>query len=240
MDLAPEGKSLEYKFLHNALGGDPARDSGKDYVGLRISRVNHSCKPNAGHNYDEIARVEILFALRDIHAGEEICFGYRSFSSLHPQRPTFGMGSAEDEFNLHQSLLQTKWGIHCPSDCFCNDTKARQLVVRGRELYISMHNLARRSQIEAALECAEKLLKIHDELELSWIAKANCHFIAFELASLDCKKLPIALKHIQAIYDVYLAVCPYSRSTGDYKNMLEKTKREVSTMQQRQKRGQQR
>jgi len=66
MELAPKGAPLEVKFKINSIAGHPARDGGKDYVALRVSRVNHDCKPNAGYVYDEVARVEILFAQRDI------------------------------------------------------------------------------------------------------------------------------------------------------------------------------
>jgi len=30
---------------------------GKSYVGLRVSRVNHDCKPNTGYVYDEIRKL---------------------------------------------------------------------------------------------------------------------------------------------------------------------------------------
>ncbi len=62
-------------------------------VALRIARVNHACQPNAGTSYDEIARVAILFAQRDIRPGEEItvCY-YASF---------FGLVPVEQEINMN-------------------------------------------------------------------------------------------------------------------------------------------
>ncbi len=81
MELAPEGAPLDVKFRINAMAGHPERDGGANIVGLRIARVNHDCRPNAGYIYDETAHVQILFAQRDIHPGEEICISYCSFAN---------------------------------------------------------------------------------------------------------------------------------------------------------------
>ena len=82
-DLEPKGGSLQDKFnLNEWPSAWPCRDNGKSYVGLRISRVNHNCRPNAARIYDEVARVEILYALQDIPPGEEICYSYYIFPHI--------------------------------------------------------------------------------------------------------------------------------------------------------------
>lgn len=83
MDLEPKGASLQAKFELNQLIGHPSRDGGKDFVGLRISRMNHDCRPNAGYSYDETASAEIVFAQRDIQPGEEICISYFTYATQH-------------------------------------------------------------------------------------------------------------------------------------------------------------
>jgi len=83
MNLEPKGASLQAKFELNQLIGHPSRDGGKNFVGLRISRMNHDCRPNAGYSYDETARAEIVFAQRDIQPGEEICISYFTYATQH-------------------------------------------------------------------------------------------------------------------------------------------------------------
>ena len=73
MNLAPEGGTIECKFTNNILKG---YNISKDFVALRISRVNHACQPNTPIIYDETASVAILFAQKDIHPGEEITICY--------------------------------------------------------------------------------------------------------------------------------------------------------------------
>lgn len=52
-----------------------------DSIGLfpRIARINHSCKPNAAYYWNEKQRRRMVYATREIEAGEEI---YVSFISL--------------------------------------------------------------------------------------------------------------------------------------------------------------
>ena len=75
-DLMPVGGTMLDKFNLNQTTGDPSRDSGRPQLGLRISRLNHDCDPNAGYNYCDASRVQILYANRDILKGEEICISY--------------------------------------------------------------------------------------------------------------------------------------------------------------------
>jgi len=89
-DLEPVGETLEKKFTSYYFFGPNMGRPLK--VALRISRVNHACRPNAATNYDETALVAILFALKDIHPGDEITICYYSpFCSLLPNLPVPGM-----------------------------------------------------------------------------------------------------------------------------------------------------
>src|SRR4051812_39053448 len=40
------------------------------------SRINHSCRPNVHHFWDEEAKTENIYAIRDIAEGEEILTSY--------------------------------------------------------------------------------------------------------------------------------------------------------------------
>jgi len=106
--LEPKGASLESKFQLNSVAGDEDRDGGKDIVGLRISRVNHDCRSNAARIYDDGARVDVLFALRDIQPGEEVCVNYCSFARMDLSRPTARLRPPEMEFSVYAQSLKVK------------------------------------------------------------------------------------------------------------------------------------
>ncbi len=219
MELAPEGAPLEVKFQINALGGDPARDGGKNYVGLRVSRVNHDCKPNAGYVYDEVARVEIIFAQRDIQIGEEVCICYYSFSSLNLERPTAGL-APEEEFKFIQKTLLTTWGITCPENCFCKDLEIRKLVLEGRKINAKIDDCAGKGWIEDALEFGEKMLDIQKRLHSSWVCLAGTEFYLFQVALRKKKTMTKAGPYIKAVVDVYKTISPYSEKTQKYERIL--------------------
>jgi len=65
----PTNGTLTDKFALNSL----STGTGRSVLCLRLSRVNHSCNPNATHFSDETFNVKILFSERNISAGEEIC-----------------------------------------------------------------------------------------------------------------------------------------------------------------------
>ena len=71
-DLSPEGGTSREKFDCNSFRGDEYVQQGRNCVSLRVSRVNHSCSPNAGYTC-ETDKVGILYSNRDIQQGEEIC-----------------------------------------------------------------------------------------------------------------------------------------------------------------------
>lgn len=130
IDRETEGKSLEFKFQHNAIEGKTIRDLGSNFVALKISRINHSCMPNAAHCYNETGRVLVIFSERDIYPGEEICILYRPFPGIDGDLlPSRSMTDIKTEFQQYKDVLLDKWGIRCPPDCLCNDRKARELIV---------------------------------------------------------------------------------------------------------------
>ena len=63
-----------------------------------VARINHSCKPNAHHFYNEDDKTEEVWVMEPIQAGEEITISYiRTFCSR----------------NFRQELLQEKFGFVC-------------------------------------------------------------------------------------------------------------------------------
>lgn len=223
MDLAPEGAPLEVKFQVNSMAGHPARDGGKNVVGLRVARVNHDCRPNAGYIYDETARVEIIFSQREIEPGVEVCICYCSFASLNTERPMPATArlNPEAEFQFIQQTLLNTWGITCPAGCYCKDPTARQLVLEGRCIKNKVDFQAGRGWIEDALNSGEKLLDIQRRLNLSWICKTGTELYLFQIAVRSRKTLDQAEPYIKAVNQVYSIICPYSESTSrKYEKLL--------------------
>ena len=67
-----------------------------------------------------------------------------------------------------------------------------------------------------ALRLVKQLLAVHGVIPSSFIAKANAHYVAFQIAIMSRKTLPQAADHIRAVYEIYTAVCPFSRDTQRY------------------------
>ena len=206
--MEPKGASLEAKFQLNSVAGDEDRDGGKNIVGLRISRVNHDCRPNAARIYDDGARVDILFSLRDIQPGEEICVTYCSFARMDLSRPTARLRPPEMEFSVYPQSLKLNWNIVCPVNCYCKDPEARKLVMEGRRLNDDIQFHADRSNTREALSAGDKLLGIHRRLNLSWTQRA---FIKIDLFQISLMKRETIFKTYQYIRDtlqVYKSICP--------------------------------
>ena len=212
MDLAPEGASLMEKFDLNQVEGDEDRDGGKPFVGLRLARVNHNCQSNAAHVYDEVARVIVLYALRDIEPNEEICITYTNFANLSPKRPN-AVHSSEKEFKLIQLTLQDSWGVTCPDDCYCKDIEARKLVLEGRRLFVELHSWFSRGVTEKSLVVGEKILEIQRQLNVSWFKRGLMYNDLFTIAVMNKKTLHRAEGYIRAALDIFRNVCPYSKIT---------------------------
>lgn len=66
----------------------------------KLSRVNHSCRPNAERKWDSVLEVEKVYALREIKSGEEIIVSY--LAGLD------GLGLGE-----RRELLMKGWRFEC-------------------------------------------------------------------------------------------------------------------------------
>ena len=150
--------------------------------------MNHACQPNASTIYDETARVAILFALKDIHPGEEITICYYSpFFEFSPYLPSLSLllpaiNSIEEELSFFQNLMASNHGITCPSDCFCYDPAILALVREGRQIHPTIAELTNQNKIEEALAAGEKLLDIHQRLNVSWESIGNMYYNLFRVA----------------------------------------------------------
>ncbi|KAK7032042.1 hypothetical protein VNI00_013410 [Paramarasmius palmivorus] len=72
---SPSSQVLALKIIMNHLGY-PERSSNYSGTWNLISRLNHSCRPNVGVNWDSPSFSMQVRAGRDIEAGEELCISY--------------------------------------------------------------------------------------------------------------------------------------------------------------------
>jgi len=232
-DLEPKGGSLEAKFELNSFQGDD--QDGEDRLGLRTARVNHSCRPNAGIGYDEVARVRVLLAQKDIQPGEEIYIIYSELANLEKNfqidvspreipkyhtavRQKYGLTDADHpdelEFGMIQWSLEYSWGIKCPPDCFCKNPRVKKLVMEGRRCSKEMLKLGSKGRIEDALKAGDRLLEIEKELNFSWNLRAIINWDMYEMAVASEKMDDArAKKYLQNYLEINKIMAPYSKYT---------------------------
>jgi len=193
----------------------PEIDSQLSTVALRIARVNHSCQPNAAGIYDEMARVAILFAQKDIQPGEEISICYYS--------PCFWLVPEEmnPELSSLKQDMECTYGITCSTNCSCYDPVLRALHVEGRQLYETTNALARQHKIEEALAAGDNLLDIYRRLNVSWEYLGRTEYLLFQLAVQKSETLPRAKQYIRSAVELFRKICPYSeRLTKKYEKLM--------------------
>jgi len=176
--------------------------------------VNHNCRPNAGYSYDEVGQVAILYALKDIHPGEEICLSYCSFARLDQLRPNAGLVSPDMEFVICRVTLKAKWGITCALDCFCKDPGARKLVLEGRRLNDDINSAAAAGSIEGILKACEKRLEIEVELNMSWSEIAKLGSELYRIALMKERTFPKAYQFLKDIQELNGIIRPHSKYTA--------------------------
>lgn len=188
--------------------GNSNREEGKSFVGLRISRVNHACRPNSAYVYDDGARVEVLYALQDIESGEEICFSYCNFAQFDRERATVGMDLETETFNI-QLPLRAKWRINCPADCICKDPDILKLVVKGRRLSDEIVFWVDRGEAYQVLLAGSELMNIHRKLNMSWFDQVSLNVELFRIAISRRQTPANANRLISAALEVYRNVTPF-------------------------------
>ena len=201
---------MSEKFLTNEISGKDNPAENKNYVALRISRVNHSCSRNADHTYDDGARVQVLFATRSIEKGEEICISYGSACDINIERSE-ELSFPPNQVELEKEILRMKWGIVCPPDCACNNIAITSLIKKGTKLFMEAERMVSGAeQHAAAFKIINEVLTIHDQIKSSPLSKGTTHDSAFQMAIMSRKTIAQADKHIGFLCDLYSNICPYS------------------------------
>lgn len=113
---------------------------------------------------DYVARVIIIFSLREIQSGEEICICYCE----HVDRDIININPDINLSISNESKLNFSWGIICPDDCFCKNENTRRLIDEAKPLCVQ---LRRSSTISARVKAGVKLLEIYELLGISLVQK---------------------------------------------------------------------
>jgi len=224
-DLEPEGATLEKKSEMNLFLTPNVVGIIPDSVALRIARVNHACQPNAEAVYDETARVAILYALKDIHPGQEISRCYIWFL-FHMGVEISGMSldcTIDEVFNFAKNKeLIIRHGIICPIDCFCNEPATRALVDEGRRLNAALLSLHRQFKTKEALVTTDRFLDIHRRLNVSWSQLAFAYTAIFQVAVVRSEFLPKAKEYMRSAVELFTKMYPYSKKiTKKFENLID-------------------
>jgi len=208
------------RFKLNSFRGHEVRDGGKSVLGLRTSRINHSCRPNAGLSYDEVARVRILVAQEDIQPGQEICITYSAFGCLLND---YISSTKNDLLNL---LRNGHVWYPCPADCYCKNPRSKKLVLEGKKLFKKLLDLDSENQKEEALKAGEELLKIDTELNFSWTQRGDIYFKLFDIASGKKNEVTSrACRFLKSTCEIYEILHPFSEATRVCRDAVNRTQK---------------
>ena len=187
-DLMPLNGSTKDKVAFNGL----ADRFGNTVLCLRIALANHDCHANADHNHDEGTRVKVLFAVRDIQMGEEICINYARLDDPDNPRSPYRT----------RAILEGKWGIRCPENCYCWNKNVLKLLTEARELDASIPHLAATGRVSEAMETVEKLLKIRESMQASFILMKRTFYDGFTVGILQKKTMEQGQEYIRRAFEI--------------------------------------
>ncbi|KAK4569350.1 hypothetical protein LTR86_003112 [Recurvomyces mirabilis] len=183
--LHSEDKTTQGIFRSNAFGDDEIRD-GQNYHILRvygkISRINHSCRPNAVVNWNANLGRATVRAITTISSGDEILLDY--------------LGSAEATYQTRRQrrqALQARWNFHCLC-AICNAPPAEvrrdnQLRLDAKQLYGSLNDEEQRGAEGNAQDVLNR--RIEDGL---------VYVRAVENLEVRDEKLASAYQHVAALH----------------------------------------
>ena len=151
--------SLADKFALNMLGGTPGTGESSSAVCIKMSRVNHSCLPNAYQVDEPGYGVKMLIVRRSIKEGEEITIAY--LDHFDPVR--FNDATTARGAGLGKLILSEKYGIKCSSDCACHEEVYLEEVQRAGELDAMILKQGSYGKVQDALRNVDSLLRLFDK-----------------------------------------------------------------------------
>lgn len=138
-----------------------------------VARLNHACRPNAQHAWNEDRGIEVVHAVRDIKEGEELTLSYLA-------------GGPSQE---RQSSLKEYFGFHCTCEACslpaaeleASDTRLK----RAKKLDEAIGDPRRvRHLPERALADCKALLSVYQEEGIFDLRLPRLYYDAFQIAAM--------------------------------------------------------
>jgi len=182
----PKESQRQYLSLHNNYPGKnplsnivrsngyplgPSSDVGGVFA--NVSRINHSCRPNAKHTWNSILKKQTVYALRTIPEGEEITLSYLESGS-----------SAERQQTLKEAFNFTCACEVCslpPAELKASD--ARILHAQRLDKTIGNWDSARNSPAKL-MKNGRKLLSIYNEEGIKDDRLPNLYYDIFQIVNM--------------------------------------------------------
>lgn len=147
-------------------------ESGAGGIFANVSRINHSCRPNAKHSWNAILKKQTVYALRPIPAGEEITLSY------------LPGGTSEER----QEILKSHFRFDCkcelcslpPAKLSASDSR----IIRAQHLSETIED--EDSQVKCPTKLIKnglKLLKIYEEEGILDDRLGNLYWEMFKIAN---------------------------------------------------------
>lgn len=175
----------------------------------KLSRVNHSCRPNSERCWDSDRQVETLYALRDIQVGEELTVSYIDVAEM-----------TRDE---RQSELKQRWRFDCICEC-CSITEvvAQNTSDQRRRFIGRFHQELSSYPARAMYVLATMAYEYAEEEDLRGSPAAGISLYGYRMA-LRLRNVEDAEKWIARYHSEYLlGTGPSSRWTKEALELMKK------------------
>jgi hypothetical protein len=118
---------------------------------LTAARMNHSCRPNANHFWRPDLQKTLVFATRDIYAGQEICNTYGPSECMKTQE--------------RRKHLNDRFSFECMCEMCCegNTIGGDDRMAQIKSLHENVSLCAASGKAEEAIQCVDECLKLLKE-----------------------------------------------------------------------------
>lgn len=165
-------RAIESKFYLNCIrirdSNEIDDDNEKAAIGIRLSRANHSCRPNC--DWWDTGKELILITRTAVCAQEEFTFAYTN--ALDPIENSLSVDEA-------RNLLLKKWQIKCSPSCDCFNMKKCKEIDHIRTLTSSITDLIQSNKVQEAFEVSNTVLSLHISLKTSKLQQLSIMWNSF-------------------------------------------------------------
>ena len=143
-------------------------------VCLKMSRFNHSCRPNAQYFWNIDTNTRDVRALRKIEKGEEITLSYLPTYPYHPEGKSYSILMSREE---RRAFLRDNWNF----DCNCEGCDATESEEEAKKMKKYKVELQRKKEYKNAADNAVTFVVAQKYVQLELKALKNMYRIAREI-----------------------------------------------------------